>query len=74
MNKLEQEQKRMNMSPADFAKWLDISPTTYRKILTGNVVNMYINTFIKIKKKTNLGLAEIINTKKVFKAIQDLDT
>lgn len=73
MNNLEQKREELGMTPVDFAHWLGVSPTTYRKILTGNVVNMYVDTFIKIRQMTKLNLDEYVDIKKTFKALQGLN-
>lgn len=73
MNKLEEKRVQLSMSTFAFCEWLEISPATYKKILTGNIINMYVNTFIKIEKKTGLILYEYVNLKKTFKSLQDLN-
>jgi len=71
MHPLEKLKQMSGKGLVDFCKNLDIHHETYRKIITGNVLNMSLNAFIKIEKNTGLSFEKLVDVRKIFKIIQE---
>ena len=78
MHKLEQIRRDKGMGAMEFANWLGISYNTYKTILEGEntalgrkqIMQIWVENFIQINKKTGLYLEDILPNNPIIKLIK----